>query len=175
MRFYHYWCSVSKLLLTFCNAWTVARQASSSFTISWSLLQLVFIESVRPSRHFIFCHPLLLLPSVLTSIRVLSNESALHIRCLNYWSFSFTISPSTEYSGLISFRIDCFELLAVRGTLKSLLQHHVWNELPVQVRCTILDAWGWCTGTTQGDGMGREEGGGFRMGNTCIPVVDSFQ
>ena len=124
MRFYHCWCSVAKLLLILCNAWTAPCQASLSFPISWSLLQLISIESVRPPKHFVFCRPLLLLPSIFTSIRVFSNESALHIRCLKYWSFSFSISPSSEYSGLISFRIDCFVLLAVQGTLKSLLQHH---------------------------------------------------
>ena len=95
-----------------------------SITNSWSLLKLMSIESVMPSNHFILCRPLLLLPSIFPSIRVFSNESVLHIRLPNYWSFSFSISPSNEYSGLISFRIDWFDLLAVQGTLKSLLQHH---------------------------------------------------
>ena len=85
---------------------------------------LMSIESVMPSNHFILCHPLLLMPSIFPSIRVFSSESVLHIRWPKYWSFSFSISPSTEYSGLISFRIDWFDLLAVQGTLKSLLQHH---------------------------------------------------
>ena len=93
-------------------------------TNSWSLLKLMSTESVMPSNHLILCHPLLLLPSIFPSIRVFSNESALHIRWPKYWSFSFSISPSNEYSGLISFRIDWFGLLAVQGTLKSLLQHH---------------------------------------------------
>ena len=104
--------------------WTAARQASLSFTISRSLLKLMPIESVMPTNHLILCHLLLLLPSVFPSIRVFSNESALHIRWPKYWSFSFSISPSNEYSGLISFKIDWFDLLAVQGTLKSLLQHH---------------------------------------------------
>ena len=95
-----------------------------SITNSWSLLKLMSIESVMPSNHFILCRPLLLLPSIFPSIRVFSNESVLHIRLPKYWSFSFSISPSNEYSGLISFRIDWLDLLAVQGTLKSLLQHH---------------------------------------------------
>ena len=89
-----------------------------------SLLKLMSIESVMPSNHLILCHPLLLLPSIFPSIRVFSNESALHIRWLKYWNFSFSISPSNEYSGLISFWVDWLDLLAVQGTLKSLLQHH---------------------------------------------------
>ena len=105
--------------------WTAAHQASLSFTISWSLLRFMSIESVMPSNHRILCHPLLLLPSIFPSIRVFSNDSALLIRWPKYWSFSFSISPSNEYSGLISFRIDWFDLLAVQGTLKSLLQHHI--------------------------------------------------
>ena len=91
---------------------------------SWSLLKLMSIESVMPTNHLILCHPLLLLPSIFPSIRVFSNESALRIRWPNYWSFSYNISPSNEYSGLISFRIDSFDLLIVQGTHKSLLQHH---------------------------------------------------
>ena len=108
----------------FVTPWTAARQASLSFTISQSWLKLMAIESVMPSKHLILCHPLLLLPSIFSSIRVFSNESAVCIRWPKYWSFSFSISPSNEYSGLISFRIDWFDLLAVQGTLKSLLQHH---------------------------------------------------
>ena len=104
--------------------WTEARQASLSFTNSWSLLKLVSIDLVMPSNHLILCRPLLLLPSIFPSIRVFSNESVLHIGWPKYWSFSFSISPSNEYSGLISFRMDWLDLLAVQGTLKSLLQHH---------------------------------------------------
>ena len=104
--------------------WTVAPQASLSITNSQSLLKLMSIESVMPSYHLILCHPLLLLPSILPSIRGFSSESVLSIRWPKYWSFSFSISPSNEYSGLISFRIDWLDLLAVQGTLKSLLQHH---------------------------------------------------
>ena len=103
-------------------SWTVAHQASLSFPISQSLLKLMPIESVMPSNHLILFCPPLLLPAIFPSIEVLSNESALHIRWSKYWSFSFSISPSNEYSGLISFRTDC--LLADQGTLKSLLQHH---------------------------------------------------
>ena len=108
----------------FATPWTAAHQASLSFTIPWSLLKLMSIESVLPSHHLILCHPLLLLPSIFPSIRVFSKESVLHIRWPKYWSFSFSISPSNEYSGLISFRIDWFDVFAVQGTLKSLLQHH---------------------------------------------------
>ena len=103
--------------------WTAACKASLSITNSWSLLKLLFIESVVPSNHLILCHPLLLLPSIFPSIRVFSNESALQIRWPKYWSFSFNISPSNEHRGLISFRMDWLDLLAVQGTLKSLLQH----------------------------------------------------
>ena len=104
--------------------WTAAHQAPLSSTISQSLLKFMSIESVMPSNHFILCCPLLLPPSIFPSIRVFSNELVLRIRWPKYWSFSFSISPSNEYSGLISFRMDWFVLLAVQGTLKSLLQHH---------------------------------------------------
>ena len=104
--------------------WTAARQASLSITNSQSSLKLMFIESVMPSNHLILCRPLLLPPSIFSSIWVFSNESVLPIRWPKYWSFSFSISSSNEYSGLISFRMDWFDLLAVQGTLKSLLQHH---------------------------------------------------
>ena len=104
--------------------WTTARQASLSIINSWSLLKLMSIESVMSSNHLILCCPLLLWPSIFPSIRVFSNESVLHIRWSKYWSFSFSISPFNEYSGLISFRMDWLDLLAVQGTLKSLLQHH---------------------------------------------------
>ena len=109
---------------TLCNPWTAPRQASLSFIISRSLLKLMSIELVMPSNQLILCHPLLLLPSISPSIRVFSKESVLHIRWPKYWSFSFSISLSSEYSGLVSFRIDWFDLLAVQGTLKSLLQHY---------------------------------------------------
>ena len=115
--------SLSRVRL-FATPWTTARQASLSLTNSRSLLKLMSIESVIPSNHLILCRPLLLLPSIFPSIRVFSNESALRIRWPNYWSFNFNISPSSGYSGLISFRMDWLNLLAVQGTLKSLLQHH---------------------------------------------------
>ena len=104
--------------------WTAARQASLSITNSWSLLKLTSIELVMPSNHFILCHPLLLLPSIFPSIRVFSNQSVLLIRWPKYWSYSFSISPSKEHPGLVSFRMDWLDLLAVQGTLKGLLQHH---------------------------------------------------
>ena len=104
--------------------WTAAHQASLSITNSRSLPKLMSIKSVMPSNHLILCCPLLLPPSTIPSIRVFSNESALCIRWPKYWSFSFSISPSNEYSGLISFKMDCLDLLAVQGTFKSLLQHH---------------------------------------------------
>ena len=104
--------------------WTATRQAFLSITNSRSLPKLMSIESVMPSNHLILCRPLLLLPSIFPSIRVFSSESVLHIRWSKYWSFSFSISPSNEYSGLISFRMDRLDILAVQGTLKSLLQHH---------------------------------------------------
>ena len=107
----------------FATPWTAAHQDSLSITNSWSLLKLMYIESVMPSNHLILCCPLFLLPSILPSIRIFSNESVLHIRWPKYWSFNFSICPSSEYSGLISFRMDWFDLLAVQGTLKSLLQH----------------------------------------------------
>ena len=108
----------------FMTPWTAAHQVSLSITNSWCLPKLMSIESVMPSNHLILCCPFLLLPSIFPSIRVFSNESVLHIRWPKYWSFSFSISPSNTYSGLISFRMDWFDLLAVQGTLKSLLQHH---------------------------------------------------
>ena len=104
--------------------WTAVCQASLSFTNSWSLLKLRSFESMMPSNHLILCHPLLFLPSVFPSIRVFSNNSALGISWPKYWSFSFNISPSNEYSELISLRIDWVDLLVVQGILKSLLQHH---------------------------------------------------
>ena len=108
----------------FAIPWTAAHQGSLSFTISLNLFKLISIESVMLSNHLILCHPLLLLPSIFPSIRVFSNESSLRIRWPKYWSFSFGISSSNEYSGFISFKIDWFDLLAVQGTDKSLLQQH---------------------------------------------------
>ena len=127
---------------------TAARQASLSIINSQSLLKLMSIESVMPPNILILCRPLLLLPSIFTSIRVFSKQSVLHIKGLKYWSFSFSISPSSEYSGLISFRIDWFDFLAVLGTLKSLLQHHsskasiLWHSAFFIVQLTsIHDYW----------------------------------
>ena len=114
---------VTQSCLTFCNPMDCSMPASLSITNSWSLLKLMAIKSVMPSSHLILCCPLLLLLSIFPSIRIFSNESVLHIRWPKYWSFSFSISPSDEYSGLIS-RMDWLDLLAVEGTLKSLLQHH---------------------------------------------------
>ena len=108
----------------FATPWTAALQAFLSITNSWSLPKLMSIESVMPSSHLILCHPLLLLPPIPPSIRVFSNELVLHIRWLKYWSFNFSISPSNEHPGLISFSMDWLDLLAIQGTLKSLLQHH---------------------------------------------------
>ena len=108
----------------FATPWTAAHQTSLSITNSQSSLKLMSIEAVMPSNHLILCRTLLLLPSIFPSIRVFSNEPVLHIRWPKYWSFSFSISPSNEYSGLISFAIDLFDLLAVQGILKNLLQHH---------------------------------------------------
>ena len=108
----------------FATPWTAAHHASLSIAYSQSLLKLMSIESEMPTNHLILCHPFLFPPSIFPSIKVFSNESAVRIRWPKYWNFSFNISPSNEYSGLISFRIDWLDLLAVQGTLKSLLQHH---------------------------------------------------
>ena len=108
----------------FTTPWTAAHQAFLSITESWNLLKLMSIVLVMPSNHLIFCHPLLLLPSIFPSLRVFSNESVLHIRWPKYWTFSFSISTSNEYSGLISFRMDWLDLFAVQETLKSLLKDH---------------------------------------------------
>ena len=136
MKFYSVYQFSSVQLLShvqlFASPWTVARQASLSITNSRSLPKLMSIESVMPSDHLILCHPLLLPPSIFPSIRVFSNESALRIRWPEYWSFSFSISPSNEYSGLISFRMDWLDLLAVQGTLKS-LQHHSSKASVLQI------------------------------------------
>ena len=130
------------------DAMNCSTPASLSFTISQSLLKLMSTESVMPSNHFILCHPLLLLPSIFSSIRALSNESALHIRWPKYWNFSFSISPSNDYSGLISFRMDCFDLLAVQGSRESSLtpQLKIINSLAFSLlygptRTSIHDCW----------------------------------
>ena len=133
----------------FPTPWTAALQASLYLTISQSLPKSMSIESVMPSNHLILCHLLLLLPSISPSIRVFSKESALHIRWPKYWSFSFNISPFSEHSGLISFRLDWLDLLAVQGTLKSLLQYHSSKAsvlrhsafFIVQLSYTIHDCW----------------------------------
>ena len=127
--------SLSRVRL-FVTPWTAARQASPSITSSWSLPKLMSIESVMPSDHLILCHPLLLLPSIFPRIRVFSNESVLCIRWPKNWSFSFHISPSNEHPGLISFRMDWLDLLAVQGTLKSLLQHH--SSKATILRCSAF-------------------------------------
>ena len=132
--------SLSRVQL-FATPWTAANQASLSITSSQRLLKLMFIESVMPSDHLILCHPLLLPPLITPSIRVFSNESVLCIRWPKYWSFSFSISPSSEYSGLISFRMDWLDLLAIQGTLKSLHQHH--NSKASILWCSILDMRRW--------------------------------
>ena len=129
--------------------WTAAHQVSLSITTSRSLLKLMSIELVKPSNHLVLCHPLHLPPSVFPSIRVFSNGSVLHIRWPKYWSFKFSISPSNEYSGLISFRMDWLDLLAVQGTLKCLLQHHSSKAsilqcsafFRVQLSTSIHDYW----------------------------------
>ena len=125
--------SVTQSCPTLCTSWTTAHQASLSITNSRNLLRLMSIESVMPSNHLILCHPLLLLPSIFPSIRVISNESALPIRWPKYWSFSFNISPSNEHSELISSRMDWLDLLEVQGTLKSLLQHHSSSVLQLSL------------------------------------------
>ena len=117
-------CSVAKLRLIFATLWIEACQASLFFTISWSLFKFMSTESVMPSNHLILCHPLLLLPSIFPRIRIFPSKLALHIRWPKYWCLSFSIGTSNEYSGLISFRIELFDLPAIKGTLKSLLQYH---------------------------------------------------
>ena len=117
--------------------WTVAHKASLSITNSRSLLKLMSVESVIPSSHLTLCRPLLLLPSTIPSIRVFSNESVLSIRWPKYWSFSFSISPSNEYSGLVSFRMDWLDLLAVQGTPKSLLQHPQFKSINFSALCFL--------------------------------------
>ena len=123
--------------LLFATLWTAAHQASLSITNSWSSLRFTSIESVMPFSHLILCHPLLLLPPIPPSIRVFSNKSTLRLRWPKYWSFSFTISPSKEHPGLISFRMDWLDLLAVQETLKSLLQHHS-SKAPILQRSALF-------------------------------------
>ena len=122
----------------FATPWMAARQGSLSFTNSRSLLKLMSIKSVMLSNCIILCHPLLLLPSIFPSIRVFSSESVLQIRWPRYWSFSFSISPSNEYPGLTSFRIDCLDLLAVQGTLRSLLQFHSSKASNLQCSASFM-------------------------------------
>ena len=123
--------SVAQSCPTLETPWTVARQVSLSITKSWSLLKLMSIKTMIPSNHLILCHSLLFLPSIFPSIRVFSIASALSIRWSKYWSFSFSISPSNEYSGLTSFRTDWFDLLVIQGTLYSLLQQHSSEASPI--------------------------------------------
>ena len=127
---FNYCCCLVVKWCLFATPWTAAHQASLCFTISWSLLKLMSIESVMPSNYLILCRPLLLPPSIFPSIRVFSDESVLRIRWPKYWSFSFSISPSNEHSWLISFRIDWFDLLAVQGALGSLFQHQFFSTPP---------------------------------------------
>ena len=138
--------SVQLLSSVFANPWTAACQASLSITNAQNLLKLMSIESVMPSNHLILCRPLLLLPSIFPSIRVFSNESDLCIRWPKDWSFSFSLGPSNEHSGLISFKIDWFDLLAVQGIVKSLLQHHnskasiLWHSVFFTVQLSHLQS-----------------------------------
>ena len=135
--------------------WTAAPQASLSITNSQSLFKLMSIESVMPSNHLILCCSHLLLPSIFPSIRVFSNESVLRIRWAKYWSFSYSIRPSNEYSRLISFRMDCLDLLAVQGTLKSLLQHH--SSKASILRCSAAGVQPrWIQGIRSRDSIGKE-------------------
>ena len=136
--FFVFCCSLLNCVRLSLTPWTAAHQASLSFTISRSLLKLMSIESVMPSNYLAFCHPLLLLPSIFPSIRVISNELDLCIRWPKYWRFSFSISFSNEYLGLVSFRIDWFDLLELQGTLKSLLQHH---SSKASILCTQPSLW----------------------------------
>ena len=132
------YCSFYQSCMTLCDPWTAGWQASLSFTISWSWFKLMSMESVMLFNHLILCCLLLLLPSIFPSIRVSSNKSALHIRWLKYWSFSFHIIPSNECSGLVSFRSDWFDLLAVQETLKSLLQHHSLKASVLQFSAFLI-------------------------------------
>ena len=148
LNYYSFCRSGAQLCLNFVTQWTAARRASLSFTISQSLLKLMSIESMMPSNHLILCQPFFLWPSIFSSISVFSSELVLCIRWSKYWNFSFSICPSNEYSGLISFRIDWLDLLTVQGTLKSLFQHHsskasiLWHSSFFIVQLTsIPDYW----------------------------------
>ena len=150
MRSFWISCLVAKPCQTLYDPWTAAHQTSLLFTISWSLLKFISTESVMPSNHLTLCHPLLLLPSIFPSFRVFSSESAVCIRWPKEWSFSFSMSSSNEYSGLISFRIDWFDLLAVQGTLKSLLQHYSLKasilqffNIQLSFFFFLIAGWGW--------------------------------
>ena len=132
----------------FATPWTAARQASLSIINTWSLPKPMSIESMMPSNHLTHCRPLLLLLSIFPSITVFSNESSLHIRWPKYWSFSLNISPSNEYSGLISYRMDWLDLLAVQGTLKSLLQHHSSKASILRRSAFLVEAKRSCVGTS---------------------------
>ena len=145
LRFWCHFSLVAQSCLTLCYPWTTANQASLSITNSWSLLRLVSTELLLPSDHLIFCRALLLPPSIFPSIRVFSNELALCMKWTKYWGFfSFSISPSSEYSGLISSRIDWLDLLAVQGILKSLLQHHSSKPTSHDSHSSRLNPeWGW--------------------------------
>ena len=154
----------------FVTPWTAARQASLSLTNSRSLLQLMSIKSVMPSNHLTLCHPLLFLPSIFPSIRIFSSESVLPIRWPKDWSFSFSISPSNEYSGLISFRIDWFDLLAVQGTLKSLLHGGLQSMGSQKVRHD------WATTTLcshQRSPIQEEDSGCPQVGTPSAEIVGS--
>ena len=175
-------CSVAKPCPTLFTPWTAACQASLSFPVSWSLLRFMSIELVMLSNHLILCHPLLLLPSIFPSIRIFSSESALHIRWPKNWSFSISISASSEYSGWTSFRIDWFDLFAVQGTLKSLLssttvQKHqfFWDAVPelnnlVGVK-QVHQSTGLSWTPTQG---GQPALGGTRIGLNVAKLISAF-
>ena len=136
-------CSLTKSCPTICDSWTATCQASQSFTISWSLLKLMSIESVMPSSYLILCHSLLRLPSILLSIRVFPSELALHIRWPDYWSFNFSISPSNEYSGLISFRVDWFDLKALSRIFSSttIRRHQFFRSQPSLWSISHIHTW----------------------------------
>ena len=177
--------SVAQSCLTLWPTWIAAHQASLSFTNSWSFLKLMSIESMMPSNHLIFCHPLLLLSSIFPSIRVFSNESALCTKWPECWSFSFSISPSNEYSALISFRIDWLDLFAVQGTLKSLLPAPAWKkffstQLSLWPNSHIQTYIRWgeiktevASGRRWEDGLGliEKEHEGTFCGDSCAPYL----
>ena len=148
--------SCSSCVQVFVTPWTAVHQASLSITNSRSLLKLMSIKSVMTSNHLILCHPPLLPSSIFPSIRDFSNESALRFRWPKYWSFSFSIIPSSEYSGLISFRIDWFDLLALQGTLKSLLQNHS-SKISIQRTRCWRSRWTWSTSHFMADRQGKSK------------------